>query len=79
MQYSQGHPSGGGDTSIWCPFLGCEVKKYHRTCQGVKVCEHLKEDLKKKVHTEVDMDQDFVQTPSEASLEQKTREAKTYT
>jgi len=51
MQYSQGRPSGGGDTPVWCPFLGCQVKKYHHTCQ-------------------VDMDRDFIQTPSEASLEQ---------
>ena len=79
MQYSQGRPSGGGDAPVWCPFLGCQVKKYHHTCQGVKVCEYLKEELKNRVHTEVDMDQDFIQTPSEASLEQKSREAKTYT
>ncbi len=79
MQYSQGHPSGGGDTPIWCPFLGCHVKKYHRTCQGIKACEYLNEDLRNKVHTEVDMDQDFFQTSSEAALEQRTREAKTYT
>ena len=78
MQYFQGRPSGGGDTSVWCPFLECQVKKYHRTCQGVKICEHLRDDLKNKVHTEVNMDQDFIQTPSEASLEQKSREAKTY-
>ena len=49
MQYSQGHPSGGGDTPIWCPFLGCHVKKYHRTCQGIKACEYLNEDLRNKV------------------------------
>ena len=79
MQYSQGRPSGGGDTSVWCPFLECQVKKYYRTCQGVKVCEYLREDLKNIVHSEVDMDQDFVQTPSEALLDQKTKEAKTYT
>ncbi len=79
MQYYQERPSGGGDIPVWCPFLGCQVKKYLRTCQGIKVCEYLKEDLKNKVHTEVDRDQDFIQTPSEALLEQKFREAKTYT
>ncbi|CAB5195378.1 unnamed protein product [Rhizophagus irregularis] len=78
MQYFQGRPSGGGDTSIWCPFLGYHVKKYIRTCQGIKAYEHLNEDLRNKVHTEVDMDQDFYQTPSEAALEQRTKEAKTY-
>ncbi|RIA82515.1 hypothetical protein C1645_835237 [Glomus cerebriforme] len=31
-----------------------------------------------EVHTEVNIDQDFIQTPSEASLKQKSREAKTY-
>ncbi|EXX50481.1 hypothetical protein RirG_270430 [Rhizophagus irregularis DAOM 197198w] len=46
---------------------------------GIKACEHLNEDLRNKVHTEVDMDQDFYQTPSEAALEQRTKEAKTYT
>ena len=79
MQYFQGRPSGCDDTSVWCPFLECQVKKYHRTCQGVKICKHLRDDLKNKVHTEVNMDQDFIQTPSKASLEQKSRESKTYT
>ncbi len=79
MQYSQGQPFGGGDIPVWCPFLECQVKKYHRTCQGIKVCEKLREDLKNKVHTEVDMDHDFIQIPSEASLEQRSREAKSYT
>ena len=79
MQYSQDHSSGGSDISIQCPFLECHVKKYYHTCQGIKACEHLSEDLKNKVHTEVDMDQDFYQTPSEAALEQRTREAKIYT
>jgi hypothetical protein len=50
MQYSQGHPSG----PVWCPFLECQVKKYHHTCQGVKVCENLKEDLKNIVHTKIE-------------------------
>ena len=79
MQYYQGRPSRGDNISVWCSFLGCQVKKYLHTCQGIKVCEYLKEDLKNKVHTEVDRDQDFIQTPSEALLEQKFREAKTYT
>ncbi|CAB4417119.1 unnamed protein product [Rhizophagus irregularis] len=79
MQYSQGRPSEGSDTSIWYPFLGCHAKKYNRTYQGIKACEHLNEDLRNKVHTEIDMDQDFYQIPSETALEQRTKEAKTYT
>ncbi|CAG8474663.1 12813_t:CDS:1, partial [Funneliformis mosseae] len=47
----------------------CNVKKYNHTCQGVKVCEYLRKDLKDKIHTEVDMDYDFIQTPNEILLD----------
>ncbi|CAG8614968.1 14540_t:CDS:2, partial [Funneliformis mosseae] len=49
MQYSQGRPSGGGDTS----------------------------DLKDKIHTEVDIDYDFIHTSNKPLLDQKSKEAKT--
>ncbi|CAG8853736.1 20803_t:CDS:2, partial [Gigaspora margarita] len=33
MQYQRGHPSGGGNTKVWCTFLDCDIHKYYSTCQ----------------------------------------------
>ena len=76
MQYNLGRPSGGSD-NVYCPFLETLVKKSHFTCQGIKICENLDQSIKNKVHSEVDMDTDLVQT-NEFLNTQRTREAKTY-
>ncbi|CAG8738689.1 2393_t:CDS:1, partial [Cetraspora pellucida] len=72
-------PMGGGEKPIWCPYLNCTVKKYYRTCTGIKYCMFLNNLIKNLNHTEVDMSKDLIQQNDEISLLQKTKEAKTYT
>ena len=74
-----GKPSGGGDKAIRCPYLNCDVKKYYRTCTGVKYCTFLNNSIKNSNHTEVDMSNDFIQDNNEIAKLQRSKEAKTYT
>jgi len=70
---------GEGEKPIWCPYLNCNVKKYYRTCTGIKHCTFLKDSIKNSTHTEVDINSDLIQQNSEISGLQKSKEAKTYT
>jgi len=79
MQYMTGKPMGGGEKQIWSSYLNCNVKKYYRTCTGVKHCVFLDESIKNSNHTEVDMSNDLIQQNNEISKLQKSKEAKTYT
>jgi hypothetical protein len=78
MQYMTGKPMGGGEKPIWSPYLNCDVKKYYRTCTGVKHCIFLKDSIKNSTHTEVDINNDLIQSNNEISELQRGKEAKTY-
>lgn len=78
MQYMTGKPMGGGEKPIWSPYLNCNVKKYYRTCTGVKYCTFLNDTIKNSNHTKVDMSNDFIQQYNETTNLQKSKEAKTY-
>ncbi|CAB4413407.1 unnamed protein product [Rhizophagus irregularis] len=79
IQYMTGKPMGGGEKPIWSSYLNCNVKKYYRTCTGVKHCMFLKDSIKNSTHTEVDMNKDLTQHNNEIARLQKSKEAKTYT
>ena len=78
MQYNLERPSGGDDTNVYCLFLETLVKKTHLTYQSIKICENLDPNIKNKVHCELDMDTDLIQSTNEFLDIQRTREAKTY-
>ncbi|KAI9104892.1 hypothetical protein DFS34DRAFT_645600 [Phlyctochytrium arcticum] len=52
-QYASGRP-GGGPVEVNCKYLGCKVKKETRTCQGVKMCEYVADNLRQMTHCSVD-------------------------
>ncbi|CAB4481003.1 hypothetical protein RhiirA1_475338 [Rhizophagus irregularis] len=73
IQYMTGKPMGGGEKPIWSPYLNCNVKKYYRTCTGVKHCMFLKDSIKNSTHTEVDMNKDLTQHNNEIARLQKKK------
>ncbi|RIB14930.1 hypothetical protein C2G38_2039787 [Gigaspora rosea] len=48
IQYSIGKP--GVEYKVMCPYLGVEVKREMRTCQGSKLCEFAASELHNQTH-----------------------------
>ncbi|KAI9089995.1 hypothetical protein DFS34DRAFT_654283 [Phlyctochytrium arcticum] len=52
VQYSTGSP--GGSQVAHCVLLNVQTKKETRTCQGIKMCEYVADEIKEMSHMAVD-------------------------
>jgi len=72
IQYAKG--KGQGEREVRCPFFSnLKFKKEMRNCNGVKVCELTKPDIRNSKHTSVDPDTAFlIESENAPSREQQT-------
>ncbi|CAG8846009.1 31332_t:CDS:2, partial [Gigaspora margarita] len=68
MQYQRGHPSGGGNTKVWCTFLDYDVLNEVNFIN----------EIQNALHKEVNMDTDLYQEENMALNNQKSIEMQTY-
>ena len=55
-----------------CNFLGVDCKYSVKTCQGVKVCELIGNQITSSTHQEVDVERDFSIISNSVSAQQQT-------
>ncbi|KAI9103440.1 hypothetical protein DFS34DRAFT_646873 [Phlyctochytrium arcticum] len=69
IQYPIGNP--GGQTEVFCYFLNAQVTKSYRTCKGVKMCEHISEDIRQITHSSVDPEEAYFMNIARTTVSSK--------